>query len=151
MAGKLTYSVYTENLIEIAFAYAELASRYPDLTETDSITWKQQFVKMANEFEDNYPEPGHWGDSDYLDFIDGFAREKIFEFAGMEQKMLSDMPSEGSKDKLISILLDMCLHFAGSQYTESVLRTKGFGDSELATIGFEVDGEWSEMDPSIEI
>lgn len=50
MAGKLIYGVYTENLIEIALTYASLLVKHPVLADTDSITWKQEFVDWANEF-----------------------------------------------------------------------------------------------------
>lgn len=86
MASKLAYSVFTENLIEIALTYADLVFKYPVLTEIDSITWKQKFVDWANEFEEKYPEPEHWEDSDYPDCIDAFAREKIGEFGGIGVK-----------------------------------------------------------------
>lgn len=85
MASKLVYGVYTENLIEIALTYASMVAEHPELTETDSITWKQQFVEWANEFEEKYPEPEHWEDSDYPDCIDAFAREKIGEYGGILQ------------------------------------------------------------------
>lgn len=81
MADKLVYGVYTENLIEISLTYASFVIKYPVLTDTDSITWKQKFVDWANEFEEKYPEPEHWEDSDYLECIDAFAAEKICEYA----------------------------------------------------------------------
>ena len=85
MACKLVYGAHTESLIEIALTYANLAVKYPVLTDTDSITWKQKFVEWANEFDEKYPDPEHWEDSDYLDCIDAFAREKIGEYGGILQ------------------------------------------------------------------
>lgn len=43
-------------------------------------------------------------------------------------------------EKMADLFLNMCLHFCGAEYTESVLRSRGFGDRELAAIGFDVDG-----------
>lgn len=54
-------------------------------------------------------------------------------------------------EKMADLFLNMCLHFCGAQYTESILRAKGFGDRELAAIGFDVDGEWAEMDACMEV
>ena len=41
-------------------------------------------------------------------------------------------------DRLADLLLNMCLHFTEVQYTESILRARGFGDTELAALGFDV-------------
>ncbi len=54
-------------------------------------------------------------------------------------------------EEMTEVLLNMCLHFCGSQYTETILRDRGFGDKELAAVGFEVDGEWAEMDACMEV
>lgn len=83
MADKLVYGVYTENLIEIALTYASLVVKYPVLTDTDSITWKQKFVDWANEFESQWQEDR---DSEYLEDIEKFARHKILEYAGLEDR-----------------------------------------------------------------
>lgn len=58
--------------------------------------------------------------------------------------------SREQMDELANVLLDMCLHFCGAQYTESILRGRGFGNQELASIGFDVDGEWADMDACTE-
>lgn len=59
-------------------------------------------------------------------------------------------------EKMADLFLNMCLHFCGAQYTESILRNRGFGDADLAAIGFDVegfeaDGEWAEMDACMEV
>ena len=84
MADKLVYGVYTENLIEIALTYASLMIKYPVLTDTNSITQKQEFVDWANEFEEKYPD--HWENGDYLECIDAFATEKICAYAMIGRK-----------------------------------------------------------------
>lgn len=49
-------------------------------------TWKQKFVDWANEFTETYePNKDVWP-GNYLEVIEGFAREKILEFAGVEDK-----------------------------------------------------------------
>ena len=54
-------------------------------------------------------------------------------------------------DRLADLLLNMCLHFTEVQYTESILRARGFGDTELAALGFDVSSEWAEMDSCVEV
>lgn len=54
-------------------------------------------------------------------------------------------------EKMADLFLNMCLHFCGAQYTESILRSRGFGDRELAAIGFDVNNEWAEMDSCMEV
>lgn len=54
-------------------------------------------------------------------------------------------------EKVTDMLLNMCLHFTGAQYTENILRTRGLGDKELASMGFDVDGEWADMDACTEV
>lgn len=83
--GKLIFDKYTENLAEIAMAFAAVVPRYPKLTDTDSIAWKQKFVEWANEFEELHPDIEDDPDKDYLILIEDFAREKIFEFGGIER------------------------------------------------------------------
>ena len=83
--GKLIFDKYTENLAEIAMAFAAVVPRYPKLTDTDSIAWKQKFVEWANEFEELHPDIEDDPDKDYLVLIEDFAREKIFEFGGIER------------------------------------------------------------------
>lgn len=53
-------------------------------------------------------------------------------------------------ENMTDLLLDVCLHFAGAQYTESILRSRGFKDMELEAVGFDVDGEWAGMDACAE-
>lgn len=84
--GSLQYGVYTKNLIEIAFTYAALVSKYSELSLIDSIVWKQQFVTWANEFEEKYSESGYWESNEYLDYIDAFVKERILEFAGLQEQ-----------------------------------------------------------------
>ena len=79
----LEYNEQTENLMEIAMMLEQLKGEseylFEVLTDIDSITWKQKFVDWANEFTETY-EPNN------LEVIEGFAREKILEFAGVEDK-----------------------------------------------------------------
>lgn len=81
MREKLEYNKRTENLIEIARMYVELAIRHPKLTDVDSITWNQHFVDLANQFEEEKPDMD-WKSEDYLEAIESYAREKILEFGG---------------------------------------------------------------------
>lgn len=83
---RLIFNKHTENLAEIAMVYAALVQKYPKLTDTDSTSWKQKFVEWANEFEELHPDIDDNPDEDYLILIDEFAKEKIFEFGGIEMK-----------------------------------------------------------------
>ena len=82
--GKLIFDKHTENLAEIAMVYADLRKDYPELLEEDSVSWKQMFVEWANEFESLYPNLGELN-ADYLLMISSFAKEKIFDYGGVEQ------------------------------------------------------------------
>lgn len=84
MEEKLEYNKRTENLIEIARMYVELAIRHPKLTDTDSITWNQHFVDLANRFEEETPDMD-WRSVDYLEAIESYAKEKILEFGGVKE------------------------------------------------------------------
>lgn len=77
---KLSYGQLTENLIEIAWVFQNCVGKYPQLADIDSITWKQEFVAWANEFENLYPNPEYWDDNDYPEAIEQFAERKIQEF-----------------------------------------------------------------------
>ena len=105
MADKLVYGVYTENLIDIALTYASLMIKYPVLTDTDSITWKQEFVDWANEFEKKYQESERLEDSDYLECIDAFATEKICVYAmiGRKEEKLHEDRMQGKDTRHRSI------------------------------------------------
>lgn len=81
---KIKYGKYAENLIEFSLAYANLAEKHPELSDIDSVTWKQMLVEWANEFEDTYPDEEYWEESDYLECIEGYAEEKILTYAGLE-------------------------------------------------------------------
>lgn len=74
----------SENLVEISLTFARLQKEHEELSDIDSAAWKQQFVEWANEFEERHPEPEHWADSDYLWYIEKFARQKILEYAHPE-------------------------------------------------------------------
>lgn len=85
----LEYNEQTENLMEIAMMLEQLKGEseylFEVLTDIDSITWKQKFVYWANEFTETYePNKDVWP-GNYLEVIEGFAREKILEFAGVEE------------------------------------------------------------------
>lgn len=54
-------------------------------------------------------------------------------------------------EKVADLLLNMSLHFCGAQYTETILRDSGLGDKELASMGFDIDGEWADMDACMEV
>lgn len=84
----LEYNEQTENLMEIAMMLEQLKGEseylFEVLTDIDSITWKQKFVDWANEFTETYePNKDVWP-GNYLEVIEGFAREKILEFAGVD-------------------------------------------------------------------
>ena len=85
----LEYNEQTENLMEIAMMLEQLKGEseylFEVLTDIDSITWKQKFVDWANEFTETY-EPNKDVAGKLLEVIEGFAREKILEFAGVEEK-----------------------------------------------------------------
>lgn len=83
MEEGLEYNRRTENLIEIARMYVDLSIRYPKLTDTDSITWNQYFVDLANRFEEENPDMD-WKSEDYLEAIEDYAKEKILEFGGVK-------------------------------------------------------------------
>lgn len=79
----------SENLVEISLVFANLQPELRDGREIDSITWKQEFVVWANEFEQVYGK-AEWrlsdnGSTDYLETIEAFAKEKIRKFAGLEE------------------------------------------------------------------
>lgn len=77
---------FTENVVEIAWEYAVLTERYPELTDIDSTNWKQLFADWGMEFEMTYLDEKFWDDHDYLDYISEFARKKILEYAGVSEK-----------------------------------------------------------------
>ena len=79
---EMEYSKVAENLVEISLAFASLQAEHEELSDIDSVTWKQQFVEWANEFEAKNPE--QWEDSDYLECIEKFAVRKILEYAHPE-------------------------------------------------------------------
>lgn len=85
MEDRLVYNKHVENLEEISMAYASLVCEYPKLTDHDSVTWKQQFVDWANEFEDIHPNID--GSDDYLILIADFAKQKILEFGGVKESL----------------------------------------------------------------
>lgn len=62
-----------------------------------------------------------------------------------------DELSREQLENMMELFLTMCLHFCGAQYTENILRSRGFGDNELKSIGFDVDDEWAEMDACMEV
>lgn len=77
----------SENLVEISLAFASLQPELQEGQEIDSLTWKQEFVVWANEFEQMY-ENANWGTDetggrDYLEVIEEFAKKKIKKFAGL--------------------------------------------------------------------
>lgn len=84
--GRLIFDKHTENLAEIAMTYVELIQKYPLLADNDSTTWKQKFVEWANEFEELHLDVDDNPDKDYLLLIDDFAKQKILEFGGIEEK-----------------------------------------------------------------
>lgn len=79
----LIFDKRTENLIELSWRFRELVRFHEELTEIDSTIWKEQLCSWSNEFEEIYAEAdwnsGEYGD--YLDVIEKFADEKIFEFS----------------------------------------------------------------------
>ncbi len=82
-----TFDKVSENLVEISLTYAKLQPEM-DSQEIDSLTWKQEFVDWANEFEQMYRDV-EWGTpetdgKEYLEAIEEFAKGKIRKFAGLE-------------------------------------------------------------------
>lgn len=78
---KLEYGHLTENIMNITLAYAELLKEDKNLEQINLTTWQQRFVEWANEFE------AAWNDSkDYPEEIVKFAKRKIAEYAGQEEK-----------------------------------------------------------------
>lgn len=81
--GKMVYNKASENLVEISLVYASLQAEHEEMSNTDSITWKQMFMQWANEFEMVNMDTD-WNQVDYLEEIEEFARCKILEYAGLE-------------------------------------------------------------------
>ena len=82
--GELVYNEQAENLIEIAWTFKACASKYPQLKDIDSTTWKEQFVEWANEFEHLYPDSDYELDGwDYSEKVEVYATEKILDFGGI--------------------------------------------------------------------
>lgn len=82
---KIEYNRTSENLVEITLAFASLQAEHEELSDIDSITWKQMFVCWANEFEAARKD-FDWDQNDYLEVIEKFAKYKIMEYAGLEEK-----------------------------------------------------------------
>ncbi|MDO4305955.1 MAG: hypothetical protein Q4C77_03910 [Eubacteriales bacterium] len=85
---EVEYSKVTENLMEISMVFADLRAEHEELSDIDSITWKQEFVEWAKEFEKQHSEPECWENDDYIDSIEEFAEKKILGFVhpGMENR-----------------------------------------------------------------
>lgn len=81
---EMEYSKATENLMEISMVFADLRAEHEELSDIDSVTWKQQFVEWANEFERQHSEPECWENDDYIDSIEEFAEKKILEYANLK-------------------------------------------------------------------
>ena len=81
---EMEYSKVTENLMEISMIFADLRTKHEELMDIDSITWKQQFVEWAKEFEAQHSGPEPWENDDYIDSIEEFAEKKILEYANLE-------------------------------------------------------------------
>lgn len=79
----LVFDRLSENLIEISLVFAGLRTECKSLSDIDSITWKQMFADWANEFETIHAGTD-WDQEDYLDEIEKYARQKILEYAGLE-------------------------------------------------------------------
>ena len=86
----IKFNYRTENLMEIAMEYERIKGEneylFEKLTESDSTSWKAQFVDWANEFETVYAEDGT-----YPEKIKEFARKKILEFA---ESVVAEVPDE---------------------------------------------------------
>lgn len=80
---EIGYSKVAENLMEISMVFANMQKMHEELSDIYSVTWKQQFVKWANEFEKMWSEND--GEKDYLEEIEKFAEMKIKEYAGLEK------------------------------------------------------------------
>lgn len=78
----LVFDKIAENLIEIAFVFAGMQSKYEKLSDIDSI-WKQEFVDWADEFRAVHAGTD-WNQDDYKQEIESYARKKILTYAGLE-------------------------------------------------------------------
>ena len=54
-------------------------------------------------------------------------------------------------EKMADVLSSLLLEFVDAQTAERLLRANGFENEELKAIGFDVDGEWAEMDACMEV
>lgn len=80
---EIGYSRIAENLMEISMVFANMQKVHDELSDIDSITWKQQFVKWANEFEETWSKCDD--EKDYPEEIEKFADLRIKEYAGLEK------------------------------------------------------------------
>ena len=69
----------------------------------------------------------------------------------MQDRMKIEDIERSRLENMCDTLLSMCLHFCGAQYTETILRDRGFRQAELEAVSFDIDGEWADMDPCMEV
>ena len=82
---EIHFNKASENLIEIALAYAGLYTENEKIRNAGigSATWKQMFVDWANGFEAGREDVG-CNQKDYLEEIGKYAQKKILEYAGLD-------------------------------------------------------------------
>ncbi|MCD8109996.1 MAG: hypothetical protein LUE14_07845 [Clostridiales bacterium] len=84
----LNFGKHAENLIEIIQTYDMLCQKLPQLSDIDSLAWKQMFVAWANEFDEVYEDREFDGSTgnDYYLMIASFASLKILDFGNVSME-----------------------------------------------------------------
>lgn len=131
----------TENLIEITRTFVNLQKEFPKLSKTDSTGWKQMFVDLANEFEENYGRTD-WDESEktYKEAIEGFAKEKILQWAGIRKYICIGRHIEGITLNPYEWLVEKGWKvklFENEVEAKAYLRTNGYTDEEMEFLKFE--------------
>lgn len=131
----------TENLIEITRTFVNLQKEFPKLSKTDSMGWKQMFVDLANEFEENYGRTD-WDESEktYQEAIEGFAKEKILQWAGIRKYICIGRHIEGITLNPYEWLVEKGWKvklFENEVEAKAYLRTNGYTDEEMEFLKFE--------------
>jgi hypothetical protein len=131
----------TENLIEITRTFVNLQKEFPKLSKTDSMGWKQMFVDLANEFEENYGRTD-WDESEktYQEAIEGFAKEKILQWAGIRKYICIGRHIEGITLNPYEWLVEKGWKvklFENEVEAKAYLKTNGYTDEEMEFLKFE--------------
>lgn len=131
----------TENLIEITRTFVNLQKEFPKLSKTDSMGWKQMFVDLANEFEENYGRTD-WDESEktYQEAIEGFTKEKILQWAGIRKYICIGRHIEGITLNPYEWLVEKGWKvklFENEVEAKAYLKTNGYTDEEMEFLKFE--------------